>query len=139
MLRPLAFALALFALTLAGGRAYAGVDGVDGPSGHLWTQIKEDTYSQKDHFSKGVDAMSSTLNEEIGELKAKRAAMTSDTSEWDFSMKEVGSCRDLLTDRIGMLARATTPETWAEAKDKIGEAWHGAMLAVDAMNATRTT
>jgi hypothetical protein len=137
--RVLAFALAAAALTLSGGRAYADTDGVDTTTGHLWTLIKDDTYSQRDHFSKGVDTMSRRLNDETGQLRAKRASMIADTDEWDFSMKEVDASRALLTDRMVMLSKATTPETWDEAKARIGEAWTRSQLAVDAMNATRTT
>lgn len=138
-IRLLAFVLGPCALALAGGRALAGTDGVDPGTGHLWTQIKDDTYSVRDHFSRGVDAMSSLLNDQIGQLRAKRLAMTGDTDEWDFSMKEVDSSRALLTGAMATLAKATTPETWEDAKAKVGEAWHRSVLALDAMNATRTT
>jgi len=95
--RLLAVVLASCALAFPGSRACAGVDGVDPGTGHLWTQIKDDTYAQKDPFYKGVDAMSSKLNDEMGALKAKRAAMIADTDEWDFCMKEVDASRAQLT------------------------------------------
>jgi hypothetical protein len=137
-IRLLSFALGALALALSGNRACAGVDGVDAETGHYWSPFKDDTYDQRDAFSKGVAAMSARLNDQIGQLKAKRAAMTADTDEWDFSMKEVDASRALLTGTIAMLAKATTPETWQDAKTKIGEAWHRSQLAVNAMNATRT-
>jgi hypothetical protein len=135
----LAVVIGACVLAFPGTAVLAGVDGVDPGTGHLWTQIKDDTYSQKDAFSKGVDVMSSKLNDEIGALKAKRSAMTGDTDEWDFSMKEVDCSRALLTGRIEALSKAMTPETWEDAKTKVGEAWTRSQLAVDAMNATRTT
>jgi malate synthase len=135
--RLLAFALAPFALACQG--TCAGVDGVESTTGHYWSSIQADTYSQRDAFTKGVDAMSARLNDQIAQLKAKRAAMTADTDEWDFSMKEVDASRALLTGYMTTLAKATTPDTWEDAKTKIGEAWHRSQLAVDAMNATRTT
>jgi malate synthase len=136
-IRLLAFALA--PLSLACDLARAGVDGVDSETGHYWSPIKDDTYAQRDAFAKGVDALSLRLNQEMGQLKAKRAAMTADTDEWDFSMKEVDASRAQLTSAMVMLAKADTPDTWNDAKAKVGDAWHRAQLAVDAMNATRTT
>jgi hypothetical protein len=83
--------------------------------------------------------MSAKLDAQISELKAKRAGLTTDTKDWDFAMKEVDDSRALLTDRMNTLGKATTPETWNDAKDKIGEAWHRSQLAVDKMNSTRTS
>jgi hypothetical protein len=135
---PLAWAPGLLAFALSGNLARAAIDGVEAETGHYWSPIKDDTYSQRDAFSKGVAAMSARLNEQISQLKAKRLAMTGDTDEWDFSMKEVDASRSLLTGTMAMLAKATTPETWEDAKGKVGEAWHRSQLAVNAMNATRT-
>jgi hypothetical protein len=137
-LRLLAIALGSLAFAVSGNWARAGTDGVEPETGHFWSAIKDDTYGQRDAFSKGVRAMSASLNEQIGQLKAKRVAMISDTDEWDFSMKEVDASRALLTGTMAKLAKATTPETWLDAKAKIGEAWRRSQLAVDAMNATRT-
>jgi hypothetical protein len=83
--------------------------------------------------------MLAKLDQQIAELKAKRAAMTSDTSEWDFNMKEVDDSRVLLKGKINDVVKATTPEAWSDAKDKLGEAWRRSQLAVDKMNSTRTT
>jgi hypothetical protein len=65
--------------------------------------------------------------------------MTTDTKDWDFLMKSVDDSRALLVGRIDDLAKATTPETWADAKEKVGDAWHRAQEAVDKMNSARTT
>jgi hypothetical protein len=136
-IRLLACVLAPLALACHG--ACNGVDGVEPTTGHFWTLIKDDTYGQRDAFSKGVDNMLARLNDQVAQLKAKRATMTADTDEWDFSMKEVDASRALLMGMMAMLAKATTPDTWADAKAKIGDAWQRSQLAVDAMNATRTT
>src|ERR1035438_10082612 len=58
------------------------------------------TSSQRSNIAK--------LGEQIQELRAKRAEMTTDTKEWDFNMKEVEECSVLLTGRIEELAKATT-------------------------------
>jgi hypothetical protein len=137
--RQLALALGIAALASAGTRAVAAIDGVEVSTDNLWTAVKGDTYEQRAHFTDGVNRMSAKLDDQIRELKAKRAAMTSDTKDWDFAMKEVDGSRVLLTGRINEIKAATTPETWADAKDKIGEAWKRAQLAVDNMNSTRTS
>lgn len=104
-----------------------------------WSDIKNDTYDQRAHFAAGLAHLSDRLNSEIRMLNAKRAGMTTDTKEWDFAMKAVEDSRALLTGRMNELGQATTPETWAEAKDNVGDAWHRARLAVDNMHTTVTT
>ena len=135
----LAFALGACVIALAGIRAYAEVNGVDPSSDHLWTDIKGDTYSLRAHFANGAARMAARLAEQVGDLKAKRSGMTTDTKDWDFAMKEVEDSRDLLADRINSLGKAVTPETWEDAKEKVGEAWHRSQIAVDKMNSTRTS
>ncbi len=117
----------------------AGVDGAQQPTDQLWSDIKGDHYDQRAHFSRGVDKMLAKLDEQIRALKAKRTAMTTDTSDWDFNMKEVDDSRVLLTGLISDLAQATTPETWTDVKEKIGDAWKRSQIAVDKMNQTRTS
>jgi hypothetical protein len=135
----LAFALGLVAVSPAGTRALASVDGVDTSTDHLWSDIKADTYDQRDHTEKGADRMIAKLDQQIRELKAKRAAMTTDTKDWDLAMKEVDDSRVLLVGTTSDLKAATTPETWIDARDKLGAAWKRSQLAVDNMNSTRTS
>jgi hypothetical protein len=137
--RCLSLALSLSALALATPRAFADVDGVTQTAVHPWSDIKNDTYDQRAHFSAGAGRMLVKLDGEIGDLRAKRAAMTTDTKDWDFAMKDVDDSRALLVGRIENLAKADTPDTWSDAKDKIGDAWHRSQQAVDKMNTTRTS
>ena len=137
--RQAAFAIGFGVLALTGSYAVAGAVGAEPSTGHLWSDIKGDTYDQRDHFAAGAHRLTARLDEQIQELRAKRAAMTTDTKEWDFAMKEVEDCSMLLASRVGDLANATTPEVWADAKDKVGEAWKRSQLAVDKMNSTRTS
>jgi len=115
------------------------VTGSDGTAAAPWVDIKNDNYEQRAHFAAGVERLSARLDRQISILKAKRAGMTTGTKEWDFAMKEVDDSRSFLTSRMSELARTTTPETWADAKDRIGEAWTRSQLAVDKMNATITS
>jgi hypothetical protein len=130
-------ALGLAALPLTGARAAPVA--VDPAPETLWTPIKDDTYGHRAHFEAGVNQLSAKLDDQIRTLRAKRAAMTTDTKDWDFVMKEVDMYRSLLTSRMTDLTNATTPEAWGDAKEKIDQAWHGSQTAVDKMNTTRTS
>ncbi len=137
--RQIALVLGIGAFVLGGNRVVAEAVGAEASTGHLWSDIKGDTYGQRDHFAAGANRLTAKLDDQVRELRAKRAAMTTDTKEWDFAMKEVEECRMLLKGRIEDLAKAMTPEVWTDAKDKIGEAWKRSQLAVDKMNSTRTS
>jgi hypothetical protein len=137
-LRTLALALGLAAFALASTHAYA-VDAAEPSTDRLWSAIKGDTYDQRAHFADGATRMLIKLDSQISELRAKRAAMTTDTKDWDFDMKEVDDSRVMLAGNMNDLAQATTPEIWADCKDKVGVAWKRSQLAVDKMNSTRTS
>jgi hypothetical protein len=108
-------------------------------TGAKWSDIKNDTYDQRAHFAAGVVRLTARLNDEISQLNAKRAAMTTDTKDWDFAMKDVMDSRDLFVSRATEISKTTTPEEWSEAKDKVGDAWHRARQALDKMHTTVTT
>jgi hypothetical protein len=116
--------------------AIAGSDGTAAPD---WVAIKNDTYDQRSHFSAGAARLSGRLDSQINILRAKRAGMTTDLQDWDFAMKEVETCRALFTSRMTEVNQATTPETWVDARDKLGEAWKASQLAVDKMHTTVTS
>ena len=107
--------------------------------GARWADIENDTYDQRAHFAAGAERLSAILDGEVRLLKAKRSNMTTDTKDWDFAMKGVIDGQSLLISRRTELSKATTPETWADAKDKVGEAWKQAQGCVDKMNATVTS
>ncbi len=139
-LRGLLLAAAACALALgATPMSTAAVDGVDPADPQIWTSIKTDKYDQRAHFRDGVERMAARLDRQIAELRAKRAAMTTDTKDWDFSMKAIDESREALASKIQMLLKADTPDTWSDAKDKIGEEWNRAEAAVDKMNSTVTS
>jgi hypothetical protein len=144
--RPIRYAHVLIVLLVAlvgaaplGAAPVVTIAGSDGTEAPDWVTIKGDNYDQRGHFAAGAARLSAKLDDEIGVLKARRAGMTTDLKDWDFAMKDVDVSRSLLTSRITDLSKATTPETWADAKDKFGEAWKGSQLAVDKMNSTVTS
>ena len=138
-------ALGLIAALPAGGQpvrdaaAVAGVDAAQKPTDAGWLAIENDTYEQRAHFERGARRLSAVLDDQIRVLRERRAAMIADTKDWDFAMKEVNEARVLLTGRINDLAKVANPEDWAGARDRVGEAWRRSQLAVDEMNATRTS
>jgi hypothetical protein len=138
-LAPLLLVVSLFATLPKGDSQVVAIAGSDGTAARDWVAIKGDTYDQRAHFAAGAARLSAKLDEQISLLRAKRANMTTDLKDWDFAMKEVDASRALLTSRMTELAQTTTPETWADAKDKVGEAWKASQLAVDKMHTTVTS
>ena len=134
-----ALLLLLAAMATLAAHASGQVNGVQETPSHPWSEIKNDTYDQRAHFTDGTGRMMAKLDREIRELRDKRAGLTTDTKDWDFLMKDVDDSRALLLGRIETIAKATTPEAWADAKEKVGDAWHRAQLAVDKMNSARTS
>jgi len=140
-LGPALAVLALFAaapIPQANAEVLA-ISGSDGTTNPGWTDIKNDTYDERAHFSNGANRLSARLDDQIRVLRAKRAGMTTDLKDWDIAMKDVDESRALLTSRITELNKTNIPEAWADAKDKVGEAWQRSQLAVDKMNTTVTS
>lgn len=111
----------------------------DGTASPVWTDIQDDTYEQRAHFTTGINRLSAHFDEQIRILKAKRATMTSDTKDWDLAFQEVEASRTYLTGMMNELAQQTTPETWLDVKGKVGDAWKRSQAAVDKMNTTVTS
>jgi hypothetical protein len=89
-----------------------------------WTEIKDYTYDMRAQFFAGFKRLEAKVDDQISELTAKRATMkgTTDTKDWDFAMKEMEDARSYLKSMGAELSKAT-PETWAQEKDKVGQAW----------------
>ena len=105
-----------------------------------WTEIKDLSYDMRGAFTAGLKKMESTVEEQINELRAKRAAMNSqsDTKEWDFAMKEMRDSRDYLRAQVVDLNNAT-PETWDQQKEKVGQAWVRTQDAYDKVKSSTTS
>ncbi len=89
-----------------------------------WLDIKDLPYDLRGEFASGVQRMNSIADVQVKELAAKRAAMPStvDTKAWDFAMKEANDARTSLKS-VASEAEKSTPETWSQAKEKVGVAW----------------
>lgn len=86
-----------------------------------WDDIKDIPYAQHAAFSAGLARIEGRLDAQIGALNAKRATMTTDTSEWDFAMKDVNEARSYLAGLNQEVANAG-PDTWSQEKEKVEEA-----------------
>jgi len=89
-----------------------------------WVDIKDVTYDLRARFFAGLKRLETKVENQVGELTAKRAAMnsTANTQDWDFAMKEMGDAQTYLTS-MGIELSKASPETWDQVKDKVGKAW----------------
>lgn len=104
-----------------------------------WTDLKDITYDSRTRFFAGLQRLEAQVDEQIQELKAKRAGMNSkvDTKSWDFAMKEMGNARTYLQS-TGEELRKADPETWNQLKDRVGQAWVRTQDAYSKVKASTT-
>jgi hypothetical protein len=116
------------------------VQSVSDQASASWVSIKDFTFDQRADFIAGAGRLQAMLSSQIAELNAKRATMPStvDTKDWDFAMKEMNDSQYYLKSMIEEASRAT-PETWAEEKDKVDQAWQRAQEAFDKVKVTTTS
>jgi hypothetical protein len=105
-----------------------------------WSEIKDLNYDSRVQFFTGLKRLEARLAGQISELTAKRATMNSsiDTKSWDFAMKEMGDSRSYFEDMGDNLNKATA-ETWAQEKDKVGQAWTRTQAAYDRVKSSTTS
>ena len=104
-----------------------------------WADIKDDTYDQRVHFTAGLKGLESGVDDQIAALNAKRATLpaATDTKDWDFSMKEMGDARSALKSMGEELEKANA-DTWAEAKERVSQAWVRSQAAYDKVKGSTT-
>ncbi len=92
-----------------------------------WAAIDGCTYDTRAQFFTGLSELEATVDQQIGELTAKHAAMKPmakaiDYTQWDLASKEMQNARSYLQATANELTKAT-PETWDQEKDKVAQAW----------------
>lgn len=89
-----------------------------------WADIKDLEFDDRADFIAGLERLKTRLDQRIEELKAKRAAITSDVDpvEWDNAMKALANARVRLLSRSTDIAKAT-PENWSQRKEQVALAW----------------
>jgi len=108
------------------------------PAQASWMDIKDLTFERRGEFLAGASALEGVLEGQISGLNAKRAAMTAETKEWDFAMKELDASRSYLKSTIDEAGRAT-PEIWDQEKEKVGTAIQRVQDACDKVRTTTTS
>lgn len=105
-----------------------------------WSDIENCTYDMRAQFFAGLSSLQARVDREIATLTAKRAAMksTANTQGWDFAMKEMEDARSNLKS-MGEELRKASPETWAQEKDKVGQAWARTQKAFDNVKTSTTS
>lgn len=110
------------------------------PAFGRWSEIKDCTYDLRARFFEGLDRLQARVDGESARLTATRAAMKSNanTQDWDFAMKEMENARSNLKS-MGEEIRKATPETWAQEKEKVGQAWIRTRNALDKVKSSMTS
>jgi hypothetical protein len=105
-----------------------------------WSEIKDCTYQTRAQFFAGLTRLEARLDDQIRELTAKRATMDgkTNTQDWDFAMKEMENARTNVKS-MGEELHKASPETWAEQKDKVGQAWKRAQEAYGKVKSSTTS
>jgi len=110
------------------------------PAFDRWSTIKDCTYDLRAQFFEGLDGLQARVDGECARLTATRAAMKgiANTQDWDFAMKEMENARSNLKSMGGEIRKAT-PETWAQEKEKVGQAWIRTRNALDKVRSSMTS
>lgn len=123
-------------LPLATAAALAAVDAIP----VSWPDLETLTFDRRSEFMAGFRRMEATVDRQIAELDAKRAAMTDTiaTRDWDFAMKEMNDSRSYLKS-MGDEAAKATAEIWDQQKAKVGQAWVRTQAAYEKVKMTTTS
>ncbi len=104
-----------------------------------WDAISGLGYDQKASFVAGVAQMESLLASQIEALKAKRATMTTNTTDWDLAMGPLNDARNYLHSMGAEVNSVTTPDAWDQEKEKVHQAWLKAQDAFDKVKTSTTS
>lgn len=105
-----------------------------------WPDLEALTFERRSEFMAGFKQMEATVDRQLGELSAKRAAMTDTvaTRDWDFAMKEMKDARSYLKS-MGDEAASATAQTWEQQKTKVGQAWVRTQAAYEKVKRSTTS
>ncbi len=104
-----------------------------------WNDLKALPYAARTEFAAGVARLENEVTGQVAALNAKRTTMTgaTDTKAWDFAMKDMVDAQTYLKSTAAELSKST-PETWNQSKDKVGEAWTRTQEAYGKVKASTT-
>ena len=88
-----------------------------------WDEVMDYTYDRRVDFVAEVNRMGSKLDDEAGSLSAKRPALSEAAAkDRDRAVKALAEARADLKSKLVDLGNATS-DTWADAKEKVAQAW----------------
>ncbi|MGO9243531.1 MAG: hypothetical protein ACLQDC_02020 [Verrucomicrobiia bacterium] len=100
-----------------------------------WDSIKDFTYEKRAEFSASIDRMSGQLDDKTREFRAKVAgAPDAASKDRESAIKEYDEARADLKSKLTDLGNATA-DTWADAKEKVAQAWKRVQAAYDKVKA----
>ena len=73
-------------------------------------------------YHAGLNRLESIVDTEISGLNAKRAAMTTDTKDWDFAMKGLVDDQTYLRAMNDEVSKVES-ENWIQEKERVEAAW----------------
>lgn len=105
-----------------------------------WADLETLTFERRSEFMAGFKRMEATVDRQLAELSAKRAAMTDTvaTRDWDFAMKEMKDARTYLRSS-GEEAASASAQTWQQQKTKVGQAWVRTQAAYEKVKRSTTS
>jgi hypothetical protein len=104
-----------------------------------WDAISGLGYDEKPGFLAGVAQMETLLDSQIEALKAKRATMTTNTTDWDLAMGPLTDARNYLHSMATEVNNDTTPDAWPQEKERVHQAWVKAQDAYDKVRTSTTS
>ncbi len=104
-----------------------------------WEAISGLGYDQKTSFMAGVAQMETLLDSQIEALKAKRATMTTNTTDWDLAMGPLNDAHNYLHSMGTEVANVTTSDAWDQEKERVHQAWVKAQDAYDKVRTSTTS
>lgn len=104
-----------------------------------WDTIKDYTYEKRDDFAASLDRLAEKRDAEIKELNAKVTGLPDTAAKQrDSAVKEFNEARSYLKSQLADL-RTGTPDTWADAKEKVSQAWKRTQAAYEKVKASPTS
>lgn len=101
-----------------------------------WDNIKDYTFEKRSDFVAALNRMADNIDGKIREMNAKLKGLPDDgAKDRDRAMKELNDARADLKSRLADLDNATA-DTWADAKEKVAQAWKRVQTAYDNVKAT---
>jgi hypothetical protein len=93
-----------------------------------WNNIKDLPFEQRAAFIAGLNRLEGIVDTEISGLTAKRAAMTTDTKDWDFAMKGLVDDQTYLKAMNDEVSKVES-ENWIQEKERVEAAWQNSQDA----------